>query len=138
MDVRHLTDEVAVSPQISVSDIEAIAAKGFRSVICNRPDGESLDQPDYAEIEAAARKAGLEFRYQPIVGGQLGIEDAEEFGKSLEELPRPIFAYCRSGTRSATLWSLSQAGNLPADDILQSARNAGYDMSAFADYLRSR
>ena len=40
MDIRKITDEFSVSPQIRVADVAAIAAAGFRAVICNRPDGE--------------------------------------------------------------------------------------------------
>jgi|GEM_PF-4253004 len=43
--------------------------------------------------------------YQPIVSGKVRDEDAEAFGQALLELPGPVFAYCPTGTRSATLAS---------------------------------
>ena len=43
MDVRRITDELAVAPQISVADVAEIKAAGFRSVVCNRPDDESME-----------------------------------------------------------------------------------------------
>jgi len=60
MNERRVTDELAVSPQISVADVADIAAAGFASIVCNRPDDESADQVAFAEIEAAAKTAGLE------------------------------------------------------------------------------
>ncbi len=44
-------------------------------------------------------------------------------------MPGPVLAYCRTGTRSATLWSLAMAGDKPLPDILQAAKGAGYDMA---------
>jgi sulfide:quinone oxidoreductase len=130
MDIREITDEFSVAPQVDIEDIPALAAAGFRSVICNRPDGEASDQPCCADIAAAVSAAGLAFRAQPVESGTLTKEDADAFGALLEELPKPVLAYCRSGTRCAALWSLSQAGRRPLPDILARTKAAGYDMTA--------
>ncbi|MAJ64854.1 MAG: TIGR01244 family phosphatase [Alphaproteobacteria bacterium] len=132
MELKKISGNLTVSPQISVSDIAALKAGGFRSIICNRPDGEGADQPTFDEIEAAAKAAGIETRYIPIKSGMVRDEDAEDFGKALDELPAPTLAYCRSGTRSATLWSLSQARKLPIAHILAVTKGAGYDMNGVA------
>ncbi|TYC64453.1 TIGR01244 family phosphatase [Rhodobacterales bacterium] len=121
--------QISVSPQIRPEDLADIVQQGFRSVICNRPDGEGADQPTFEEIEAAAAKFGLEARYQPIVAGKVRDEDADAFGDLLDKLPKPVLAFCRTGTRSATLWSLSQAGKQPVADILAQTKAAGYDMA---------
>ncbi|MFU8831565.1 MAG: TIGR01244 family sulfur transferase [Wenzhouxiangella sp.] len=109
MEIRRINEQLAVSPQITPADVAALRDAGFRSIICNRPDGEGADQPGFQEIESAARSAGMQALYQPIVSGKVRDEDAEAFGQALLELPGPVFAYCRTGTRSATLWSLSEA-----------------------------
>ncbi|WGW03099.1 bifunctional protein tyrosine phosphatase family protein/NAD(P)/FAD-dependent oxidoreductase [Tropicibacter oceani] len=129
MEFKKINDDITVSPQILPEHLAEIAAAGYRSVICNRPDGEGADQPTFEEIAKAASDAGLQTRYQPIVGGKVLDEDAETFGKLLRELPGPVFAYCRTGTRSATLWSLSQAAGMAPADILQATKSAGYDMA---------
>ncbi|WP_425100566.1 TIGR01244 family sulfur transferase [Tropicibacter sp. S64] len=129
MEFKTINEDITVSPQIAPSDLPEIAAAGYRSVICNRPDGEGADQPSFDEIAAAAANAGLQVRYLPIVSGTVTDQDAEDFGKALRELPGPVFAYCRTGTRSATLWSLSQAKRMAPADILQAAKAAGYDMA---------
>ncbi|MCB1335196.1 MAG: TIGR01244 family phosphatase [Roseivivax sp.] len=129
MDIKTITEDIAVAPQITAGDLAEIAAKGYRSIICNRPDGEGADQPAFAEIAAAAKAAGLEARYQPVVSGQVMDADAAAFGKLLRDLPGPVFAYCRTGTRSATLWSLSQATTMAPTAILEAAKAAGYDMA---------
>lgn len=129
MDLKHISAELSVSPQVAPSDMGTVAAEGFRSVICNRPDAEGPDQPSFAEVEAAAKDAGLETRYLPIVSGTVRDEDAQDFAAAMKELPGPVLAYCRSGTRSATLWSLSQAQKRPVSEILAMTKAAGYDMN---------
>ncbi len=106
MDARQLSPDVAVSPQITAADVPAIAAAGYRSIICNRPDREAGDQPDHDGIEAAAKAAGLAFVYQPVVSSMLNEADAAAFGRHVAELPKPVFAYCRSGARCANLFAL--------------------------------
>ena len=132
MTTHKLTDALSVGPQIAPPDIAALKAQGFRAIICNRPDGEGADQPTFAEIEAAAQQAGLEARYIPVRTGLVRDEDAAAFDAALAELPGPVFAYCRSGTRSTTLWALAQAGRTPLPRILELAKSAGYDMSGVA------
>ncbi|MBF9059582.1 TIGR01244 family phosphatase [Rhodobacterales bacterium HKCCSP123] len=128
MDARTITSGLSVSPQITAEDVQTAKDHGFRAIICNRPDGEGMDQPNFEEIETAARALGLEARYLPIVAGKVMDDDAEAFGRLLEELPGPVLAYCRTGTRSATLWSLAVAKSKPVADILAATQAAGYDM----------
>jgi sulfide:quinone oxidoreductase len=129
MDPKAITSTLSTGGQITAADVRGLADRGYRSIICNRPDGEGPDQPTFEEIEAAAKAAGLDARYIPIVAGTVTDEDAAAFGRALDELPKPIFAYCRSGTRSATLWSLSQAKTKSVADILAATKSAGYDMA---------
>jgi sulfide:quinone oxidoreductase len=128
MDARTITSGLSVSPQITADDLQAVADQGFRAIICNRPDGEGMDQPNFEEIETAAQALGLQTAYLPITAGKVGDEDAEAFGRLLTELPGPVLAYCRTGTRSATLWSLAMADTKPLADILAATQAVGYDM----------
>ena len=89
--------------------IPEAARLGFRSVINNRPDFEhGPEQPTSAQIEAAARAAGLEYRFLPVDGGYQSPEEIAAFARLLEELPRPIIAFCRSGARSTRLYLAAQ------------------------------
>ncbi|MGV3693405.1 MAG: TIGR01244 family sulfur transferase [Paracoccus marcusii] len=129
MDPRTLSPQFAVSPQITPQDIPALKAQGYRAIIANRPDGEGADQPTFAEIETAAHAAGMQARYIPISGGMVGDDDVEAFRSALRAMPGPVLAYCRSGTRSATLWALAQADDMPLSQILAATSTAGYDLS---------
>lgn len=138
MDVKRINDQVSVSPQISPDDIPAIKAAGFRTIINNRPDGEAPDQPDSATMEAAAKAAGLGYHYIPLGREGVSPEMVEETRAALEGSDGPVLAYCRSGTRSTTLWALSQAGSEPAEEIVSAAAHAGYDMSHLLGYLSQK
>lgn len=129
MEIKRLDTDLAVTSQVVAADLPAIKEQGFRSIICNRPDGEGADQPTFNEVKAAAEKFGLEMAYLPIVAGKVRDEDATAFDGLMTELPGPVLAYCRTGTRSATLWSLTQANRLSVADILGKTKAAGYDMA---------
>lgn len=105
MEYRQISDDYAVSPQIKAEDVATIKAAGFKSVICNRPDNEDLGQPDHAAIQKAVEEAGLAFKWVPVISGQMTADNVAEQAVALEELPGPVFAYCRSGTRSANLYA---------------------------------
>ena len=137
MDVRTLSESYSVSPQIVPEDLTKLAGAGFRSVMCNRPDAEEPGQPAFAEIAAAAKAAGIEARWIPVVGGP--TQDAlEAFEVALEEMPKPMLAYCRSGTRSAMMWTIVQHEHARLSDaeILGATSAAGYDMAGLVQQLQ--
>lgn len=129
-DFRRVTDDISVSPQISVADVAEAAGQGFRTIINNRPDGEDPAQPASAEIEAAARAAGLGYFHIPVRGGPTA-EQVTETLNVLADAPAPVLAFCRSGTRSIVTWSLSQAmsGAKSRGELIGLGRAAGYDLS---------
>lgn len=110
MQARRISEDFTVCGQIGPEDVPAIAAEGYRSILCNRPDGEEPDQPDFAAVEAAAREAGLAVAWVPVISGQITPEDVEAFEAAMADLPAPVFAYCRSGARCQNLWMLAQKG----------------------------
>lgn len=110
MDIRHIDDNYAVAAQISPDDVRDIAAEGFQTIICNRPDGEGgPDQPDFAEVARVAEKAGIATYYIPVIGGQLTQENVDALAEALEKAEGPVLAYCRSGTRSTNIYGIVQS-----------------------------
>jgi uncharacterized protein (TIGR01244 family) len=138
LDVKRINDKISVSPQISPDDFPALKADGFVTVINNRPDGESPDQPSSATMQAAAQKAGLAYHYIPLGRDGVSPEMVAQTTAALEGSRGPVLAFCRSGTRSTTLWALSQAGKMPAQEIVTAAANAGYDMSHLLGHLSQK
>jgi uncharacterized protein (TIGR01244 family) len=108
--LRAVAPDVCVAPQLTPDAMAEAARQGFRSVVNNRPDFEhGPDQPTSAAIEAAARAAGLEYRFLPVDGGYQSPEQIAAFAGLLQELPRPMLAFCRSGARSTRLFMAAQA-----------------------------
>ena len=137
MPFKFLTPSVSVSPQLSEADIAEAARDGFRSIISNRPDGEEAGQLTAAEIEAAAAVHGMGFAHVPVVSGGIDDADIAQMADALMRLQGPVLAFCRTGTRSATLWALTQAGSQSADAIIRTAASAGYDLSALRPRLEA-
>lgn len=135
MDLKRINDHVSVSGQISPEDIATLKSLGFVAIVNNRPDGESPDQPAGEEIEAAATAAGLAYHAIPLGREGVNADLVEKTKAVIEGSDGPVFCFCRSGTRSTTLWALSQAGEMDASEIISQAAEAGYDMSHLAGIL---
>ena len=134
--IAQLEPDLFVAWQLVESDFAELAARGFRSVVNNRPDGESPDQLPSAQAEAAARRHGLHFRSHPVDGLTVTDEDVvDAFARSMSELPRPILYYCRSGTRCAMVWAQATAGQLGVDKVLEATARAGYDLEDLREDL---
>jgi uncharacterized protein (TIGR01244 family) len=128
MDIRPLTPDYAVSPQIDPEDMAAIAEAGFRTVIDNRPDAE-IPPSHHAEVmRRAAEAAGLRFVLNPVIGGGLTAQNVALQAQAMAEAEGPVFAYCASGNRCSIVWALTQAGDRPADELIATARRHGYDL----------
>jgi len=127
MDIRRITPDYAVAPQVLPEDMATLAAEGFTTVINNRPDAEVDANVCCDAMRQAAVAAGLEYVPNPVVNGGLTMDMVARQGQVCATAPGPVFAYCRSGTRSSIVWALSQAGQQPTADILKSLSDAGYD-----------
>ncbi|HTK33984.1 MAG TPA: TIGR01244 family sulfur transferase [Caulobacteraceae bacterium] len=129
-DIRQVSEDFAVAPQIAPEDMAQIAARGFKLVINNRPDGEAPGQPTSAEMAAAAAAAGLAYIHIPVVGGPQRPQ-VEAMHEAAAAADGPVFAFCRSGTRSIVTWSLGQAlaGERSRADLIRMGHDAGYDLS---------
>ena len=103
MEVKQISPFLSVSPQIYPAHIERLAARGFKTIINNRPDNEADDQPLQAELAKEAARHGILFINIPIIPGQITEANIKEFGKELFRVQGPVLAFCRSGTRSTCL-----------------------------------
>ena len=137
-DIRKLTKNLSVAPQLVASDLLAVASQGYKSVLCNRPDHEEVTQPTYREVQSAIDEQGLVSEFQPVNSSTISDEDVDAFAQHLSSLTAPVLAYCRSGTRCTVLWALSEAGKRPVDEILSIAAQAGYSLEALRPRLEAR
>ncbi|MFK2877968.1 TIGR01244 family sulfur transferase [Rhodanobacter hydrolyticus] len=127
--VHRLTPAFGVAGQLQAGDIAELAAQGWRSLVCNRPDGEAADQPASAELAQVAAAQGLAWRHLPIVSGQWRDADVAAFADALRTLPAPVLAFCRTGTRAINLWAQAMVGTLDNEGIERAAADAGYTLN---------
>lgn len=128
MQMIRLTENVGVAGQIQPEDLPAIAAEGYRVVINNRPDGEAPDQPRSEDLAQAAAAAGLEYHYYPLNAANYPGDDVEAMAALFDDESRPVFAFCRSGTRSSNLW-ISTRPAQAAEAARRRAHSLGFDVS---------
>lgn len=126
MEIRPITPRYAVSPQITVEDVPAIAAAGFVKVICNRPNTEVPPTMQSDAIGQAVRAAGMEYEvleltHQTMTPGNVALQR-----ELTESCSGPVLAYCASGTRCSVVWALGQCDHMSADEILEATTKAGY------------
>jgi uncharacterized protein (TIGR01244 family) len=126
---RQLSEHVFASPQIGLDEVAVAAAQGIGLIVNNRPEDESDDQTPGAEIEAAARAAGLGYVAIPVTHAGFSEAQVEAMAKALSASAGPVLAYCRSGTRSTLLWALAEASRgADPGELAAAAARAGYDL----------
>jgi uncharacterized protein (TIGR01244 family) len=127
-DFRRVSDAYSVAPQVGTDAMAEAAAQGFVLVINNRPDGEAPGQPTSAEMEAAAKAAGLTYLYNPVSGGP-NPDNVRRQAEAVEAAGGPVLAFCRSGTRSIVTWSIGQAqAGADRTELARLGADAGYDL----------
>ncbi|MCR9106825.1 MAG: TIGR01244 family sulfur transferase [Gammaproteobacteria bacterium] len=131
-----LSESLAVSAQIAPEDVTTIAAAGYKVIVNNRPDGEDPGQPTSAEIAALAEAEGLEYYHMPVTPMDFPGADFQAFTRLLDNPDKPVFAYCRSGTRCANLWVSSRTGSAVTEAAGQ-AQALGFDLGLAARHLQS-
>ena len=136
MDLRQLTPALAVSPQLSLTDIPELAKAGFRVLINNRPDAEIDSALQHEAMEKAAKAQGMRYYYLPFSPGSVTPELIAGFTEATSGRG-PHVAYCRSGHRCTVLWALSQAGKRPEKEILETAVMAGFDLTPIRPLIAS-
>ncbi len=125
--MRKLTDDVYVGGQVMPVDMEDLSARGIRTIINNRPEGEMPGQPGNEALEAAAKAAGIAYVWLPMAGG-LSMELIEGSIDAYSGLPGPKLAFCASGMRSVALWCFASVKDNGVDAVLKTASDAGYNL----------
>lgn len=136
MDIKPVTSSFSVADQVTEADLPQLKVLGYRTLICNRPDAEVEGQPAAESLAARAREQGFDWYWIPISSGQFTDDAVADFSQALAG-HQPVLAFCRTGTRSITLWALAQVGEKPTAELLGLAAAAGYDLSALTPRLNA-
>jgi len=132
MELKRFNDNFTVSGQLRAEDLPALREAGVKYLICNRPDQEAADQPSYAELSQAAADLGMQMHHLPVVHDFINSAQVRAFDELLQGMDGPVHAFCRSGLRSATLWSLAQVQHgANVDEVVQAATANGFDFKTF-------
>lgn len=107
--VLELAPQVFVSGQLFEHDVRLLAKQGVRSIMNNRPDGESVGQPLSADLAKVAEDFGMTFAHVPVDSRSISRQDVETFAKACGELERPLLIFCRSGARSTRIWEMAES-----------------------------
>lgn len=137
MEIRHLTPDYAVSPQITPEDVAAIRDAGFAMVINNRPDTEIPPELHTEMLRQAVEAAGMAFVVNPVIGGAITMENVTGQRAAIAAAVGPVLAYCASGNRSSIVWALSQAGALPPGEMIGAAARHGYNLEPFRPQIEA-
>lgn len=137
MDIRPLTRDYAVAPQIDPEDFAAIKAAGYTRVINNRPDGEIPPSYRTSVMQAAADAAGIELVINPVIGGALTMANVTAQAEAIATASGPVLAYCASGNRSSICWALAHAGDMPTDDLVGLPARHGYNLEGLRPQIES-
>lgn len=140
-EIKQLSELFYVAGQIDKADLAAAKELGASLVVCNRPDGEDLGQPDVATVSAWAEGEGMTYVHIPMDGSGPTMDAINATADAIKS-GQTIFAYCRTGNRCSILWSLANASTktMQTTDILAATRAAGYDfdhMAAVLDQLQA-
>ena len=128
MPIFKLSESLSVAAQITPQDVSNIAAQGFTTVVCNRPDGEVPDQASMDEIEAACNAAGLLFVRYAVNAMNFPGADLDGLGELFDDPSQSVLAYCRTGTRCANLWVATRSDQ-DTPEAIKVARDIGFDLS---------
>ena len=105
-----LAPDFATAAQITPDEVAQAAAAGFRSIVNNRPDFEGgASQPTSQAIAQAASAAGLDYAFLPVQPAFQTPAEIALMRELLDTLPKPVLAFCRSGTRTGNLFRAAQA-----------------------------
>lgn len=137
MDLREIVPGVYAAPQLAPSDMAALADMGVTTLICNRPEMENPPPLQAGPMQAAAEAAGLAFVFNPITMGAMTLDNVEEQADAMAASEGAVVAYCASGTRSAVMWALAHAGQMPTDEILAATAQAGYPLEGLRAQIDS-
>jgi len=134
--IRQLDDNILVSGQIAPEQVRELPGQGVTMIVNNRPDGEDPGQPLSADIEAAAKEAGIDYRFLPIRRGP-GPSEVEEMQQVMRDCgDGKLLAFCRSGARSTFAWALARREEgVEAEELERRAAEAGVSLGPIAHLL---
>lgn len=134
--MKEITKNYFVSSQVAIKDIDHFKKEGFEVIVCNRPNNEEPNQPNFESISKECKRLGIEFYNFPLSPGELNLARIQETKKIIEDGKKTL-AYCRTGTRCITLWACAEIQNQEVNEILKLSAKVGYDLNHLEEIFTS-
>lgn len=129
MQSMKINDQVTVGGQPTEEELRKLAQQGFLSVVNFRTEGEE-DQPLSPQAEGEkVSAAGMDYLHIPVSLEAMGPELVDQFREKLTELPKPVFAHCKSGKRAGAMVVMDMAveQGMTGEQTLQKAKEMGFE-----------
>lgn len=138
MPAIEISPKLSVAPQPSIEDIRLLRDRGFTTLINNRPDNEEAVQPGTRAERQEAERSNLSYAFIPIKFDTMTEADVRAFQQTVDLSEGRVFAHCRTGTRSISLYLTAEAldGRMSADEVAEFGRSHGLDTSAAVAWLK--
>jgi uncharacterized protein (TIGR01244 family) len=110
--------------------LKQAASAGAKSLVNFRADGEKGGLTPDEEREQAER-LGLNYLHHPVTADSLDAALVDDFRRSLDDLPQPVFLHCASGKRAGamTLMALAADKGWDGETALQEGKARGIDLT---------
>lgn len=128
MEAMKINDQVTVGPQPSEEELKKLSQQGFKSVVNFRTEGEE-DQPLSPKEEGRKVEAlGLNYISIPVSMKSATPETVDQFRQRYADLPKPVFAHCKSGKRAGAMVMMHIASEqgMSGDEALKQAEQMGF------------
>lgn len=138
MPVTAVSKKLSVSPQPSIEEIRSLRDKGFKTLINNRPDNEEPEQLGTGAEAQAAKHGDLGYAFIPVTAGTITEADVRAFQRALHESEGPVFAHCKTGTRSVNLYLIGEVleGRMSSNDVIEFGHSLGFDTSVATNWIK--
>lgn len=137
MPITAISEKLSVSLQPSIEDIQALRDRGFRTLINNRPDHEDPAQPGSEAEQQVAKHCELSYAFIPVTTETITEPDVRAFQQAINRSEGPVFAHCKTGTRSLSLYLIGEVldGRMSADEVAEFGRSRGFNTASAAAWL---
>lgn len=128
MSSLKINDAVTVGGQLTQPALEELAQKGFRSVVNFRAADEEEGQWHPDDEGEAVRVQGMTYRHIPVSMNAMDPAAVDEFRSRFAQLPKPVYAHCKSGTRAGAMVMMDLAcrQGLSGEETLAKAEELGF------------
>lgn len=131
-----MVDRIKINDQLSVgnihpdkADLETLAKEGFKAIVNLRAHDEPKQPLDPDAEGERVRALGMKYLHYPVTSDTINVEVVDAFREQIGDLPRPVFAHCKSGMRSGAfiMMHVAAEAGMRGDETLEKAKEMGFE-----------